>query len=51
MLHLMRHHATSKIQSFLHVGQKNSRAINLYKLLNFQITASVTLWPIHLRSK
>ncbi|MGC1905940.1 MAG: GNAT family N-acetyltransferase [Candidatus Acidiferrum sp.] len=51
MLHSMQLHATAGLKSFLHVGQKNTRAVNLYKYMGFQITNAVTLWPIQLRSK
>jgi predicted GNAT family acetyltransferase len=51
MLRLRRHHAAANLHSFLHVGQKNTRAIDLYKLLGFQITDAATLWPVNLHSK
>ncbi len=45
---LLRDHASSKIQSFLHVSQTNSRAIALYQRMGFITVDSVSLWPISL---
>jgi predicted GNAT family acetyltransferase len=46
MNQLLRDHATANIKSFLHVSEKNSRAIALYQRMGFVTVNSVPLWPI-----
>ena len=48
MERLLREHAAAGLRSFLHVIEKNSRAIALYKRMGFQVAQSVPLWPISL---
>ena len=48
MNRLLRDHASTNVKSFLHVSQKNSRAIALYQHLGFITVDSVSLWPISL---
>jgi ribosomal protein S18 acetylase RimI-like enzyme len=45
---LLRDHASANVKSFLHVKQKNSRAIALYQRMGFVTVDSVSLWPISL---
>lgn len=45
---LLRDHGRANLKSFLHVSQKNSRAIALYYRLGFVTVSSVSLWPISL---
>lgn len=48
MNRLLRDHAAAGLKSFLHVSEKNSRAISLYQRMGFKTTRSVSLWPISL---
>src|SRR5579863_2368793 len=48
MNRLLRDHASANVKSFLHVKQKNSRAIALYQRMGFVTVDSVSLWPISL---
>ena len=48
MNRLLRDHASANVKSFLHVSQKNSRAIALYQRMGFITVDSVSLWPISL---
>jgi GNAT superfamily N-acetyltransferase len=46
MQRLLHDHASANLKSFLHVSQKNSRAIALYRRMSFVTVNSVSLWPI-----
>lgn len=46
MNRLLREHAAAGLRSFLHVIEKNSRAIALYQRMGFEVAQSVPLWPI-----
>ena len=48
MNRLLREHAAAGLRSFLHVIEKNARAIALYKRMGFVTANSVPLWPIWL---
>ncbi len=48
MNRLLREHAAAGLRSFLHVIEKNTRAIALYKRMGFVSVNSVPLWPIWL---
>lgn len=48
MHRLLRDHTAANQKSFLHVSQKNSRAIALYHRIGFVTVNSVSLWPIFL---
>lgn len=48
MNRLLRDHAAANVKSFLHVSQKNSRAIALYQRMGFVTVNSVSLWPVSL---
>jgi GNAT superfamily N-acetyltransferase len=50
MHRLLRDHASANIKSFLHVSQKNSRAVALYQHMGFVTLNSVSLWPVCLAS-
>jgi predicted GNAT family acetyltransferase len=50
MHRLLRDHASANLKSFLHVSQRNSRAIVLYQRMGFVSVNSVSLWPISLAS-
>jgi ribosomal protein S18 acetylase RimI-like enzyme len=46
MNRLLRDHAAANVKSFLHVSQKNARAIALYQRMGFVTVGLVSLWPI-----
>jgi ribosomal protein S18 acetylase RimI-like enzyme len=46
MNRLLRDHASANLKSFLHVSQRNSRAIALYQRMGFVTVDSVSLWPV-----
>jgi GNAT superfamily N-acetyltransferase len=48
MNRLLREHAAAGLRSFLHVIEKNARAIALYKRMGFVTANSVPLWPVWL---
>ena len=50
MHRLLLDHAAAGLKSFLHVSERNSRAISIYKKMGFVVIRSVALWPISLRS-
>jgi GNAT superfamily N-acetyltransferase len=45
---LLQDHATAGLQSFLHVTERNSHAIAIYKRMGFVVLRSVVLWPVSL---
>jgi GNAT superfamily N-acetyltransferase len=50
MLRLIHDHAGAGLQSFLHVSERNSRALAIYRRMGFITLRSVALWPVSLRS-
>ena len=46
MNRLLEDHAAAGLQSFLHVSERNARAIAIYQRMGFVVLASVALWPI-----
>ncbi len=51
MIRLMQEHASAGLESFLHVGEKNTRAVSIYRRMEFRMSRSATLWPVSLRGK
>jgi len=46
MNRLLREHASAGVESFLHVGVRNTRAVSLYQRIGFNFAGSITLWPV-----
>ena len=46
MNHLLLEHASAGVDSFLHVGIQNTRAVTLYQRMGFDFAGSITLWPV-----
>jgi predicted GNAT family acetyltransferase len=48
MIRVMHEHTNAGLESFLHVGQKNKRAVSIYEQMEFRMSRSATLWPVSL---
>jgi ribosomal protein S18 acetylase RimI-like enzyme len=48
MNRLLQDHAAAGLKSFLHVSERNSRAIAIYQRMGFVVLRSFALWPISL---
>ncbi len=48
MNRLLQDHAAEVLKSFLHVSERNSRAVAIYQRMGFAVLRSVALWPISL---
>ncbi len=48
MNRLLQDHAAAGLKSFLHVSEHNSRAIAIYKRMDFVVLRSFALWPVSL---
>jgi ribosomal protein S18 acetylase RimI-like enzyme len=45
---LLREHAKAGLVSFLHVSERNTRAVALYERMGFAVAGSIILWPVSL---
>jgi GNAT superfamily N-acetyltransferase len=48
LMNRLQDHAAAGLKSFLHVSERNSRAIAIYQRMSFVVLRSFALWPIYL---